>query len=156
MIRIVTALGNPSLNTELKKYSEFEVIGKEPGHVIGSTACLGGTLATQILNAKTDSSLVPKIYNWIRRMNDLFGYGNFFFEMQPSHNKDQIYVNQRLFELSEELASTDLKIFNVNNSETMVNDVIKILSRYNNHFSSCKIINVDKKYKRGLMYEIKQ
>ena len=81
----------------------FEVIGKEPGHVIGSTACLGGTLATQILNAKTDSSLVPKIYNWIRRMNDLFGYGNFFFEMQPSHNKDQIYVNQRLFELSEEL-----------------------------------------------------
>lgn len=81
----------------------FEVIGKEPGHVIGSTACLGGTLATQILNAKTDSSLVPKIYNWIRRMNDLFGYGNFFFEMQPSRNKDQIYVNQRLFELSEEL-----------------------------------------------------
>ena len=29
MIRIVTALGNPSLNTELKKYSEFEVIGKD-------------------------------------------------------------------------------------------------------------------------------
>ena len=81
----------------------FEVIGKEPGHVIGSTACLGGTLATQILNAKTDSSLVPKIYNWIRQMNDLFGYGNFFFEMQPSYNKDQIYVNQRLFEFSEEL-----------------------------------------------------
>ena len=81
----------------------FEIIGKEPGHVIGSTACLGGTLATQILNAKTDSSLVPKIYNWIRQMNDLFGCGNFFFEMQPSYNKDQIYVNQRLFEFSEEL-----------------------------------------------------
>lgn len=29
MIRIVTALGNPSLNTELKKHSEFEVIGKD-------------------------------------------------------------------------------------------------------------------------------
>ena len=29
MIKIVTALGNPSLNTELKKHSEFEVIGKD-------------------------------------------------------------------------------------------------------------------------------
>lgn len=81
----------------------FEVIGKEPGHIIGSTACLGGTLATQLLKEKTDNSLVPKIYNWIQQMNNLFGRGNFFFEMQPSHNKEQIYVNQRLFELSEEL-----------------------------------------------------
>ena len=29
MIKIITALGNPSLNTELKKYSEFEVIGNK-------------------------------------------------------------------------------------------------------------------------------
>lgn len=81
----------------------FEVIGKEPGHVIGSTACLGGTLATQLLKAKTDETLNLKIYNWIQQMNNLFGTGNFFFEMQPSHNKEQIYVNQRLFELSEKL-----------------------------------------------------
>ena len=33
MIRIVTALGNPSLNTELKKHSEFEVIGKITGKI---------------------------------------------------------------------------------------------------------------------------
>ena len=82
----------------------FEVIGKNPGHVIGSTACLGGVLATQLLKEKTDETLNPKIYNWIRQINDLFGTGNFFFEMQPSYNKEQIYVNQRLFELSEELA----------------------------------------------------
>ena len=82
----------------------FEVIGKNPGHVIGSTACLGGVLATQLLKEKTAETLNPKIYNWIRQINDLFGTGNFFFEMQPSYNKEQIYVNQRLFELSEELA----------------------------------------------------
>lgn len=85
-------------------YSDlFEIIGANPGHVIGSTACLGGCLPTQLLRAKAEPELLPKIYNWISQLDNLFGHGNFFFEMQPSHNKDQIYVNQRLFELSEEL-----------------------------------------------------
>lgn len=85
-------------------YSDlFEIIGANPGHVIGSTACMGGCLPTQLLRAKVESELLPKIYNWISQLDNLFGHGNFLFEMQPSHNKDQIYVNQRLFELSEEL-----------------------------------------------------
>lgn len=65
--------------------------------------CLGGCLPTQLLRAKAEPELLPKIYNWISQLDNLFGHGNFFFEMQPSHNKDQIYINQRLFELSEEL-----------------------------------------------------
>lgn len=81
----------------------FEIIGANPGHVIGSTACLGGCLPTQLLRAKAEPELLPKVYNWISQLDNLFGHGNFFFEMQPSHNKDQIYVNQRLLELSEEL-----------------------------------------------------
>ena len=85
-------------------YSDlFEIIGANPGHVIGSTACLGGCLPTQLLRAKAEPELLPKIYNWISQLDNLFGHGNFLFEMQPSYNKDQIYVNQRLFELSEEL-----------------------------------------------------
>lgn len=85
-------------------YSDlFEIIGANPGHIIGSTACLGGCLPTQLLRAKAEPELLPKIYNWISQLDNLFGHGNFFFEMQPSHNKDQVYVNQRLFELSEEL-----------------------------------------------------
>lgn len=85
-------------------YSDlFEIIGANPGHIIGSSACLGGCLPTQLLRAKTEPELLPKIYNWISQLDNLFGHGNFFFEMQPSHNKDQVYVNQRLFELSEEL-----------------------------------------------------
>ena len=81
----------------------FDIIGENPGHVIASTACLGGCLPTQILRAQQDNSLVPKIYNWIKQINELFGQGNFFLEMQPSNNKDQIIVNKQLYLLSKEL-----------------------------------------------------
>ena len=79
----------------------FEVVEKNPGHIIASTACLGGCLPTQILKAKTKPELWQKIENWIMQLNNLFGQGSFFFEMQPSNNKDQIFVNQKLLELSE-------------------------------------------------------
>lgn len=79
----------------------FEIIGKNPGHVIGSTACLGGALPTQILRSKTNPSLIPKIDIWIEQMDKLFGHGNFYLEMQPSRNKDQIDVNQQLYEYAQ-------------------------------------------------------
>lgn len=66
--------------------------------------CMGGILPTQILKAKTDSELWPKIDNWILQMVNLFGQGNFFLELQPSHNKEQIYVNKKLIELSSKLS----------------------------------------------------
>ena len=80
----------------------FDIIGKNPGHVIGSTACLGGALPTQILRAQTNLDLVPKINTWITQMNELFGEGNFFFEMQPSNNREQIYVNKVLLDYSKQ------------------------------------------------------
>lgn len=78
----------------------FEIIGANPGHVIGSTACLGGALPTQILRAQSNSTLYPKIEIWITQMDKLFGHGNFYFEMQPSKNKEQIYVNNQLLQYS--------------------------------------------------------
>ena len=80
----------------------FDIIGAEPGHVIGSTACLGGALPTQLLRYKDtqDATLKEKIAIWIEQMNGLFGDGNFFLEMQPSKNKEQIYVNERLLDIS--------------------------------------------------------
>lgn len=88
-------------------YSDlFDIIGKNPGHVIGSTACLGGSLPTQLIrwrdSGETDSELYDKIKIWIEQMKSLFGDGNFFLEMQPSNNKDQIYVNKHLLEFSKE------------------------------------------------------
>lgn len=80
----------------------FEIIGKNPGHVIGSTACLGGALPTQLLRYRDtqNAELGRKIGIWIDQMDNLFGRGNFYLEMQPSKNKDQIYVNEQLIELS--------------------------------------------------------
>lgn len=78
----------------------FEIIGKNPGHVIGSTACLGGALPTQILRAQSNPALLPKIDIWIQQMDKLFGHGNFYFEMQPSKNQDQILVNKTLLKYS--------------------------------------------------------
>lgn len=83
-------------------YSDLvEIIGKNPGHVIGSTACLGGALPTQILRAQSNPGLLPKIDRWIQQMDKLFGHGNFYLEMQPSKNKDQIDVNQQLYEYAQ-------------------------------------------------------
>ncbi len=81
----------------------IDIIGTNPGHVIGSTACLGGVLPTQILKAKDNPELWPKIDNWIIQMVNLFGQGNFFLELQPSNNKDQIFINKKLIELSNKL-----------------------------------------------------
>ena len=78
----------------------FDIVGANPGHLIASTACLGGTLPTQILRAQKNPELLPKIENWILRMKELFGEGNFFFEMQPSHNHEQVYVNKVLLDYS--------------------------------------------------------
>lgn len=83
----------------------FEIIGTNPGHVIGSTACLGGALGTQLLKYRKsqDEVLFEKIKVWCNQLKQIFGEGNFFLEMQPSHNKEQIYVNNKIIELSEEL-----------------------------------------------------
>ena len=74
----------------------IDIIGANPGHVIGSTACLGGALPTQILKGTADE----KLNAWIGQMINIFGKENFFLEMQPSKNKEQILVNRKLFEFA--------------------------------------------------------
>ena len=74
----------------------FDVIGANPGHVIASTACLGGALATQILRGTSDD----KLHGWIDQLADLFGRDNFYLEMQPSQNREQITVNRKLLEFA--------------------------------------------------------
>lgn len=74
----------------------FDIIGQNPGHVIGTTACLGGALPTQILRG-TDEE---KLCRWIEQMISIFGKEDFYLEMQPSRNKDQIKVNRKLLEFA--------------------------------------------------------
>ena len=54
-----------------------DIIGANPGHVIGSTACLGGALPTQILKCTADVNL----YACMEQMTNIFEKDNFFLEM---------------------------------------------------------------------------
>lgn len=83
----------------------IDVIGSNPGHVIASSACLGGLVATQLINFRDDldPDLLERIDAWIERIDEIFGHGNFFLEMQPSASKEQSYVNKAIIRLSERL-----------------------------------------------------
>ena len=88
-------------------YSDLiEVIGNNPGHVIGSTACLGGFLPSKILQYYKEGQqedFYQKIVKWIKSIQNIFGEDNFYFEMQPSNNEEQIIANKELKKLSQEL-----------------------------------------------------
>lgn len=83
----------------------IDIIGTAPGHVIGSTACLGGFLDTKLLQcAKTaDGELYNKIKNWCLQMQSIFGEGNFYLEMQPSVSEEQFVANNGIYTLSKQL-----------------------------------------------------
>ena len=66
----------------------FDIVGKEPGHIIATSACLGGTLGSFYAEGN-----YSKIEQHIAAMQDLFGFDNYFIELQPSYNSDQINYN---------------------------------------------------------------
>lgn len=104
----------------------IDIIGINPGHVIGSTACLGGALGTQLLNYREtkDENLYQNILLWIEQMKNIFGKENFFFELQPSFNKDQCYVNNEIiFNLSEK---TNTPYIITNDSHYLVKEDLPI------------------------------
>lgn len=74
------------------------------GNIVGSTACLGGSLPRKILEYRNtqDEEIFQSCIEWIEWMNDLFGKGYFFLEMQPGETEEQVYVNRILLKLSEE------------------------------------------------------
>lgn len=81
----------------------IDIIGANPGHVIGSTACLGGYLATSILkwyNQQKNQQVFDLIIDWCHVMIKIFGKENFYLEMQPSANNEQLIVNKFIYALS--------------------------------------------------------
>lgn len=82
-----------------------DIVGVESGHVIFSTACLGSFLAQQALDYQSNPS--PQKYeglkDWILNLIDICGRENFFLEVQPSHNREQIIVNNIYRTLSDDL-----------------------------------------------------
>ena len=93
-------------------YSDLEeIIGNNPGHVIGSTACIGGYFGKTMLKASKYEKSAPEAFKaeieklkiWCQYLQSIFGKENFFLELQPSDNQEQVYVNKWLINFSKEL-----------------------------------------------------
>ena len=76
----------------------IDIIGANPGHVIGTTACLGGALGTQLLKYREtgDEELFERIIAWCNQLKNIFGEDDFYLELQPSESHEQTYVNSTL------------------------------------------------------------
>ena len=87
-------------------YKDLEEIVKgHSGHLIASSACLGSQLDRFLLQYMNTGEEKYKEYakQFCSYIEDIFGKGNFYLELQPSHNYEQVFVNKELLKLSEEL-----------------------------------------------------
>lgn len=87
------------------KHQFEEVIGSEKGNVIGSTACLGGEFGQLILkyletNNKEDKN---EIIKFLKYMVSIFGKEDFYIEIQPSYNEEQIMVNKLAIKIADSM-----------------------------------------------------
>ena len=94
----------PLLKSELA-----EVLERYKGHVIGTTACLGGELSSCALNMslceevkdmQTANSYKQQIIHFLQYCTNVFGKDDFYIECAPANNEDQIRVNKKLLEIA--------------------------------------------------------
>ena len=96
----------PTLKSELK-----EVMNKYKGHVIATTACMGGELSTNLLGMAVaekvnDQDMVKQYYNqafhFIMDCINIFGEDDFYIECAPAAKADQIVVNKKLLGIAQQ------------------------------------------------------
>lgn len=88
-------------------YSDLkEIIKPNQGHLIASSACLGSQLDKFLLRYMDTNDLeyYETAKKWCLYIEDIFGHGNFYLEMQPSDSKEQVFVNKQLLKISNELS----------------------------------------------------
>ena len=85
-----------------------DIVKPNQGHLIASSACLGSQLDKFLLQYMdtNDVDYYVTAKRWCQYIVDIFGEGNFYLELQPSDNKEQIFVNKCLLNIAEDL---DLK-----------------------------------------------
>ena len=85
------------------------VVRKYPGHLIASSACMGGELSTaaygmalaEQVNDMTNATLYyNQICNFIKFCKDLFG-DDFYIECAPSTAEDQCATNRKLYRIAQ-------------------------------------------------------
>ena len=93
----------PTIKEDLER-----IVEEDPGHLIATTACMGGELGTSILmlegarqvgDKDTEMAMKQNIIDFVFWCKKLFG-DDFYFEVAPAASKDQIIVNKKIAELS--------------------------------------------------------
>ena len=93
----------PTLKSDLEA-----IVKKNPGHLIATTACIGGELSSDILGLdgarrtgdETFSIMYKqKVINFVLWCKEVFG-DDFYFEVAPGASREQILVNKKIAELS--------------------------------------------------------
>lgn len=91
----------------LLKFELADIMTKYKGHIIGTTACMGGELSKLIVahsvemelnNYQKAERIFSQILSFLHFCENIFGKDDFYIECAPSNMKDQIFVNQRLVE----------------------------------------------------------
>ena len=94
----------PTLKSELA-----EMVKADPGHLIATSACLGGELSKttlELINSRkigdeaTEARAYAQIDNFLSEMKALFG-SDFYIEIAPGKSREQVLVNEKLKQLSE-------------------------------------------------------
>ena len=93
----------PTLKSELK-----EIIMRDPGHLLATSACLGGELSSSIIEMErarhiedneTATIKYNQIVEYMQFMDELFG-DDFYVEVAPAASKDQIIANNKLVQIA--------------------------------------------------------
>jgi DNA polymerase-3 subunit alpha len=93
----------PLLKSELR-----EVMSRYKGHIVATSACMGGELSTLALalelandvNDMTNAKIYyDRIVEFLAFCKDVFG-DDFYIECAPSENQDQIIVNHKLYKIA--------------------------------------------------------
>lgn len=85
-----------------------EIIGNNQGHLIATSACIGGYLRDPIFNAMSEdvdtrASGETALKGFTGAMQNIFGPDNFYYELQPAMYDEQIIYNRELAKWGREL-----------------------------------------------------
>ncbi|PAE55334.1 hypothetical protein CHH93_12010 [Bacillus licheniformis] len=88
-----------------------DLLKKDPGHIIATTACLGSEVniylqkIMEVEKNDGDPELIKeyklKIHQFITWCIDVFGKDKFFIELQPALSEEQIYCNKKLVQIAD-------------------------------------------------------
>ena len=94
----------PTLKSELKK-----IVGRNPGHLLATSACLGGELsscivemerARQMEDIETATIKYNQIIDFMKFVDEVFG-DDFYVEIAPGASKEQITANNKLVQIAQ-------------------------------------------------------